>query len=369
MKKSQIMAIVFTLAVVCSTAALKVTVSAALIQPVIKVGTSNGNPKIVISPVDGADGYRIYRKTSADNKWEKIVTTKKTSFVDTTWEAVEGEKLKYTVKAYSKTASKKVSWSTAAQTKSWKVPALAIDVQEIYNDGEISMEVRGITPISTYWESDYELKIYVENNSATKKRFSIDCYAVNGKMMPYYHSLGEVGAGKKANLVFRIDKDDLKEEGITTIRSISFRMRGGGEEVGDYIESFICTLPTNFYVDYEYRFANKPLYDKQGLSITYLGREGNDFNIAIKNNSKNYFVFEATDYAINDFSNSEVDYHLFDEDLLPWTIRFAKISVTDDFLSANDISEIETVDFSITFKPNGSYFDRFNTGLLTIHAN
>ncbi len=96
--------------------------AATLARPTIKVTTSSGNPKITIGKVAGATGYRIYRKTATDQKWVKVVTTKKTAYVDKKWKAAMGSKVRYTVKAYYKDASGKITWSKTAAVKNWTVP-------------------------------------------------------------------------------------------------------------------------------------------------------------------------------------------------------------------------------------------------------
>ena len=73
--------------------------AASLKKPTISLSESAGNPKIVINQVSGAEGYRIYRKTSTDKKWVTVTTTKSTSFVDEKWSAAVGSKIQYRVKA------------------------------------------------------------------------------------------------------------------------------------------------------------------------------------------------------------------------------------------------------------------------------
>ena len=95
---------------------------AALTKPVFTISDNNGNPKITITKVSGATGYRIYRKTPTDQKWVKVATTRKTTITDTKWQAVDGVQIRYTVKAYYKNAAGKVTWSKAATVKTWTTP-------------------------------------------------------------------------------------------------------------------------------------------------------------------------------------------------------------------------------------------------------
>ena len=47
----------------------------------------NGNPKITWKAIEGAQTYRIYRKTVDDEKYVRIGKTKGTEFTDTEWDA------------------------------------------------------------------------------------------------------------------------------------------------------------------------------------------------------------------------------------------------------------------------------------------
>ncbi len=66
-----------------------------------KVANYDKGIKVTWSEVEGASGYRIYRRTSADDKWEKIDTIKDgetVAYKDTSVKA--GKRYYYTIKAY-----------------------------------------------------------------------------------------------------------------------------------------------------------------------------------------------------------------------------------------------------------------------------
>lgn len=87
--------------------------------------TSDGNPKITWDAVEGADGYRVYRKTGTDKKYVKVTTTSKLSATDKKWSSDEGEEITYAVKAYYKDDTGKTKWSKYSSAKSWTVPKKA----------------------------------------------------------------------------------------------------------------------------------------------------------------------------------------------------------------------------------------------------
>ena len=93
-----------------------------LAQPVIRIADYRRCPRIVITKVKGATGYRIYRKAAGDAKWTKLVTTRNTSYVDAKWQSANATMVRYTVKAYYKDADGHVTWSKAASVRKWTAP-------------------------------------------------------------------------------------------------------------------------------------------------------------------------------------------------------------------------------------------------------
>ena len=69
-------------------------------KPVVKITTSNGDPKLTWSAVTGASKYQVYRATSSGGTYTKIATTTAKTYTDKT--AVSGKTYYYKVKAVSK---------------------------------------------------------------------------------------------------------------------------------------------------------------------------------------------------------------------------------------------------------------------------
>ncbi len=69
-------------------------------KPVVKITTSNGDPKLTWNTVTGASKYEVYRATSQSGTYTKMFTTTKTSYTNTSAKA--GTTYYYKVKAVSK---------------------------------------------------------------------------------------------------------------------------------------------------------------------------------------------------------------------------------------------------------------------------
>lgn len=124
-KKIAVCMVLLSLIVMFFAQAQAVQAATKVKAPTIKVTLNDdGNPVISWKKVSGATGYRVYRKTSNDTEWVKVVTTSKTKVVDTECNGEPESKVKYTVKAYVK-ANGKVTWSSNSKTVSVKLPAKA----------------------------------------------------------------------------------------------------------------------------------------------------------------------------------------------------------------------------------------------------
>lgn len=80
-------------------------------QPVIKWGK-----------VDGATGYRVYRKTQTDTKWVKATSTKKLTFTDKKVKVKEGSTVQYKVRAYTKNNAGKTVLGSYSKVKTVDMP-------------------------------------------------------------------------------------------------------------------------------------------------------------------------------------------------------------------------------------------------------
>ena len=86
----------------------------------------NGNPKITWKAIEGAQTYRIYRKTVDDEKYVRIGKTKGTEFTDTEWDAPKKSEIKYFVRVYNKDADGNGIFGQISKPASWKVPGKRI---------------------------------------------------------------------------------------------------------------------------------------------------------------------------------------------------------------------------------------------------
>lgn len=97
--------------------------------PALTVSTSEtGQAKLSWKAVEGATGYRIYRKTDGETSHSKFRTTTKTTYTDVTREALKrGSKVSYRIRSFYKDASGKKIWSSFSDPVTWTNPRKALD--------------------------------------------------------------------------------------------------------------------------------------------------------------------------------------------------------------------------------------------------
>ena len=140
-----------------------------LAKPSVSIETTkSNNPKLSWDEVPDADGYRIFRKTSSDEKYVKVTTTSKLTYTDTKWKASSGTTIKYYVKAYYKDTDGKTVWSKQSTAKKWSVPSKKID------EGNAGKKITDKTD-----NKDTNNNSYYVLNTSTKKFHKPDCRDVS----------------------------------------------------------------------------------------------------------------------------------------------------------------------------------------------
>ena len=133
MKKIKLASMLILIAVMACLAVPNTAHAATTLKaPTIKITDKTTHPAISWKKVKGAAGYRVYRKTSADESWVKLADTKKLYYYDLAVTGYENEKVKYCVKAYAKDSKGKKTWSKKSSTKTWTIPVWYYPPQDVY---------------------------------------------------------------------------------------------------------------------------------------------------------------------------------------------------------------------------------------------
>lgn len=241
---------------------------------------------------------------------------------------------------------------------------LTIEEQIIYEGHDTIIKVIGCEEV----RGDLAINIYIENNSSLNLGFNAHSYAVNEIMTRdgIYAMDCDVAAGKKANTSIVIEKSFLEEFGIIDIKTIDVLFWAyDNDKMFKEFETNQIRISTNKEDGVVESVIGKRLYNDNNITIDYMGNTGDSYVYCLTNNTGNYFDFDVSNISINDYTVSEVDYDLYNEQILDRARLLFIINVEDEFKEQNGINIIEKIDFSLEIRPLGDYFNDWSTGEIT----
>lgn len=256
---------------------------------------------------------------------------------------------------------------TETNTEELETAPTTIDEQVIYQDNNVIIKVMGCEETTI----GLSINLYIENNSAKNYGFNAHSYAVNGVMTKdtIYAMDCDVAAGKMANTTLFISNDFLDEYQMDCVKSIDvlFWAYDNDAMFKDF-ETPQIQIKTNKYDNTNYQKLGTRILNTDEMSVDYISRSGNTCYFVLTNKSGSYFDFDFTNLSINDYTVSEVDYDLYDTQILSNCQILLEINIDDDFLKQNNIETVSKMDFNITYRPIGDYFNEKTTDMITLTA-
>ena len=251
------------------------------------------------------------------------------------------------------------------EVKETEAPAATIEEQTIFEGNNVIIKVVGMEKSGANWN----VNIYIENNSALNLGFNAHSYAVNGIMTGegIYSMDVDVAAGKKANTALTIKNSFLKEYGITAdnIRCIDvlFWAYDNDKSFKEFDTGQI-EIKTNKYDGTHDNIVSEKIFEQQNITVSYLDAEKNKYSFVISNNTGSYFNYDFKDISINDYTVSDTDFDLYDEVLLDGCQTVCVVKVKNDFMETNKIDTVNTIDWNMSIRTLGSYFNEYSIGLI-----
>lgn len=218
----------------------------------------------------------------------------------------------------------------------------------------------------------FDVNLLIENNSALNLGFNAHAYAVNGIMTRnnIYSMDCDVAAGKKANVALELKGSVLEEYGIKEVRCIDVLLwaydndKSFKEFDTDQIE-----IQTSLYDGKHDVIQGTNIYDQDGIKVDYLSAKGDEYNFVITNNTGAYVNFDFNEITINDFTNSDTDFDLYDEVVLNDSQVVVTVKVRSDFKETNKIETVETIEWNMELRPYGDYFNSKKIGPIVYSVN
>lgn len=217
-------------------------------------------------------------------------------------------------------------------------------------------------------ESTYNIGIYIENNSSLNLGLNARAYAVNGIMTGnnIYDMDCDVAAGRKANTNLEIEKSFLNEKGISSIKYVDLLIWAydNAKSYKEFDTGQLIIRTSAFDGSAGKRFVGTPVYNANGIRIDRLASNGNNFTYVLSNNSGVYLDFDVKNLTVNDFTSSKYDYNTSGIIVLNQCQSIFTVSIDNNFMSENGISQINKVEFSLNIRPEEDYFKEWSTELI-----
>lgn len=250
-------------------------------------------------------------------------------------------------------------------TENKQIEIVAIEEKILYDERNVKIYVKGIEKTST----GYDINIYIENNSNLNLGFYAHAYSINKIMTGnnIYSMNCDVAAGKRANTKIEIQEIFLGNYEIEKLKSIDILFWAyDNDKSYKEFDTGQITLETNLFDGNFDKIIGTNIYDKDGIRVDYLYNSGNEYTYCLTNNIGSYFDFDVENLTINDYTSSEIDYDLMGIIVLDTCQTIFTINVSDDFVSSNNISSVEKVEFNLNVRPMESYFDNWNTDMILL---
>ena len=257
----------------------------------------------------------------------------------------------------------------SSSSKGYELADASIEEGVIYEGNGVSISVTGCSKASGWLGDSLNIGIYIENNSSLNLGFNAHSYAVNGIMTRnnIYDMDCDVAAGKKTNTTLELSQDVLELYGIEKVKYIDVLFWAyDNDQMYKSFETEPVRIVTNLNDDTVTRFNGNRLLDENGIQIDYLGKKDNDYWFSITNNTGSYFDFDMANLSVNDYTSSDVNYDLYGSQVLNGCQYVFNLDLSDDFLKLNNITDISKIEFSLTYRPMGDYFNEKSTSMVEV---
>lgn len=223
----------------------------------------------------------------------------------------------------------------------------ALDEMVIFDQDGVKITTKGITQDS--WST--EIKFLVENNTEQNIVFTGDDAVINGITVPVFLYI-QVNAGKKSNSSMTLYTETLAELNIKDIATIAVPEA----EILDYdsydqIAAAPFSLSTSIADTYKQEIdtSGEELLKEDGITVLTQGLTMNEYgatlHLLVINDSSYDLIAMTNDTAINDFVISGF---MFDR-VYSGTVAYCTMEIYESELEENDITDIETISFSLEF--------------------
>jgi hypothetical protein len=243
---------------------------------------------------------------------------------------------------------------------------ITIDEQVLYDENDIKITAKGI---EDGWLGT-ELKLLIENNSTKSITVQARNANVNGYMVDTMMS-ADVAAGKKANDSLTFETSGLKECGIESIATMEFYFYIFDAETWDEIVSTdVITVETSIADSYvqTYDDSGEVLVDTAGVKIIGKGLSVDDsfwgpgVILYIENNTDKDITVQVRDVSVNGFMVDST----MSEDVVSGKKAMSAVQFFSSDLEENSIEDITDVELYFHIFDEDSWDTVFDSDVISI---
>ena len=230
----------------------------------------------------------------------------------------------------------------------------------LYSGNDVKIFAKGLKSNS--------LQLYIENNSDLNLSFKAHSYAINGIMTQesIYAMDCDVSAHSKSNTDLKFSNSFLIEYEIESIEQIDILFWAyDNDKSFKEFETDVITVKTSKFKNNIANISGLEIYNKKGIIVEFLEQENNQFTFCLTNKTGSYFDFTVDNINVNNYTISDIDFDLYDEQILNNCQFVYTIKIDKEFLTNNDIEKISTVSFNFEIEPEGDVFNDWSTDTIT----
>ena len=213
------------------------------------------------------------------------------------------------------------------------------------------------------------MKLYIENESEKNIYVYTDYGAINGIMAEWFslYTSCNVPAGKKANVDLDITDQVLHDLDIETLKTISLYLRAYDSDTYEtVIETETEEIETSFSdgvhdVVEMAKFDKEELYQNNGITIDFIGRESNSFFFTISNETGEFVYIDFDHLSINDYAMDAYSSDISGV-VLNGSVGKYQIEVDSGIMERNSIDDIRKIEFSVDILPHWDYYQDYQIG-------
>lgn len=235
----------------------------------------------------------------------------------------------------------------------------------MYDDNGLKMSIEDFTETDNVCEITFHMK----NNS--DKNLSVDsrAVAINRVMLENEYDdnvHADVAAWKKATGKLKVNKTILEYLGFTKTCNLDLLIRvTEGNDYYDEVDVAQCSIDlTPDENDEVIDFRCPTLYEKNDIVVHGLADdEKTTAFIGIENRTDSFISCDVQNITINDLTMPR-DSEISDLTCLCGCTLITAIEPTEEFLTENDIYDVDTIDFSMKIRPEEDYLKEYGTDLI-----